>query len=526
LLDVERVMPAKQVDHGTAITESSTRAAASALDSSVERSAGGSRSEDFERGSISANSVLFGQVSAESAVTAVVRRLRAAVGLGLLSDGDRLPREADLVRQLGVRAFSVREALEILRGEGLIVTRAGKNGGSFVSYGTDRALLTSTELRRMSSMELRDLGDWRQMLLSASASLAAQRATESNVSRLRTSIDALGSAETELEARRAHGRFHIELAAAAQSTRMTKAELGLYEEFDWLFGAVLADDGRRLEAVQELAAIADAVASRLPVDAQAAVERYCGSTIDALVKLRLASLASQGDPASVEVDGRTIANEISRILAAIARSLDTISGVTQRAMAGVTDESELRARLSRAVMSAAVDSDLELHGLGYLGAPGLLPGSEYFIAWWDLTPDGLVNDGTHVLDPKRDDFYDYTTYEFYTVPELTGQLHAHGPYVDYGGTNEYIVTFSSPVMADGKFIGVAAADIPVTTLERHLAPWLAVSDDPCLLINAERRVIVANVVDYAVGDVLPEFDDLEIEAASPVGWSVVHLNRA
>jgi DNA-binding FadR family transcriptional regulator len=510
------------MDTGIGITESSARGAAAAVDSGV----ADTPSAELGRGSISANSVLFGQVAAQSPVTAVVRRLRAAVGLGLLADGDRLPREADLVRQLGVTAFSVREALGILRNEGLITTRAGKHGGSFVSYGTDRARLTSAELRRMSSTELRDLGDWRQMLLSASASLAAQRATESNVARLRVSINALGCAESELEARRAHGRFHIELAAAAQSTRMTKAELGLYEEFDWLLGAVLADGGRRLEAARELTMIADAVTNRNPGEAQAAAERHSASTIDALVKLRLASLASHGDAVSPDVDGHTIAEEMTRIVAAVARSLETISDVTQQAMEGVADEAELRSRLSRAVMSAAVDSNLELHGLGFLAEPGVVPGSEYLLAWWDLTPDGLVNDGTHVVDPKRDDFYDYTTYEFYTEPKRTGQLHAHGPYVDYGGTNDYIVTLSRPVMADGQFVGIAAADIPVTTLEHQLAPWLAGSDAPCLVINAERRVIVANVVDYAVGDVLPVFDDQEAEAITSVGWSVVHRERA
>ena len=76
--------------------------------------------------------VLFGRLHTEDAVSAIARRLRTAIGLGILEDGEKLPTEMDLARQLGVTAFSLREALGMLRSEGLIVTRVGKNGGSYV----------------------------------------------------------------------------------------------------------------------------------------------------------------------------------------------------------------------------------------------------------------------------------------------------------------------------------------------------------------------------------------------------------
>jgi DNA-binding FadR family transcriptional regulator len=470
--------------------------------------------------------LLFGAVSTENAVTAVVRRLRAAIALGFLADGDRLPREADLARQLGVTAFAMREALGVLRDEGLITTRPGNKGGSFVRRGTDRALLMSGELRRMSATELRDLGDWRQMLASVSASLAAQRASDSSVKRLREYAAALGSAETELQARRAHGRFHIELAAAAQSIRMTHAELAMYEEFDWLLGAALADPQRRQESALELAAIAEAVANRLPDAARSAAQEHSASTVAALSDLRLASIASEGgERASARSVSGTVADAVDGLLAGVAQSLERLASRAGQIVSDESDERALQTGLSRVAMSGLVGSEVDLDGIGFIAEPSIVPGFEYWIAWWHLTPEGVVADHSHVMDPTRDDFYDYISQDFFMVPRGGGGgLYAQGPYVDYGGTNDYIITFSVPVLCDDRFVGVAAADLQVAAIERRLAPWLT-NSEPCVVINAERRVIVSNMVHHTAGDVLPLL--AEAQSAIPrVGWSVVHTPPA
>ena len=48
--------------------------------------------------------VLFGHLQTEDAASAVARRLRTAIGLGVLAHGEKLPKELDLARQLGVTA--------------------------------------------------------------------------------------------------------------------------------------------------------------------------------------------------------------------------------------------------------------------------------------------------------------------------------------------------------------------------------------------------------------------------------------
>jgi transcriptional regulator, GntR family len=71
-----------------------------------------------------------------------------------------MPSESELALQLGVATVTLREALVVLRQRGLIETRRGRNGGSFVCAPVElpEALLLQ-RLRDMSGPDLRDLGD-------------------------------------------------------------------------------------------------------------------------------------------------------------------------------------------------------------------------------------------------------------------------------------------------------------------------------------------------------------------------------
>lgn len=62
----------------------------------------------------------------------VERQLRDAIASGGLSEGDRLPPEADLAERFGVSRGTLREALMSLVSAGLVVRQAGGTGGTFV----------------------------------------------------------------------------------------------------------------------------------------------------------------------------------------------------------------------------------------------------------------------------------------------------------------------------------------------------------------------------------------------------------
>src|ERR1700735_5121517 len=62
----------------------------------------------------------------------VALRVGQAIKLGLLPDGEQLPSEAEFAAQLGVSPMTLREALAMLRQQGLVQTLRVRAGGTFV----------------------------------------------------------------------------------------------------------------------------------------------------------------------------------------------------------------------------------------------------------------------------------------------------------------------------------------------------------------------------------------------------------
>lgn len=159
----------------------------------------------------------------------VADRLAEAIRSGILPTGERLPSEAQLAEQLGVATLTLREALAILRERGLVVTRRGRNGGSFVA--DPRGDLTgSAALGRWSLHDLRELGDLRLAIAGATCALAAQRATAFEVDGLVRRVERLRTARSVNERRRADTELAVEIASAAQSPRLTREESRLRAE--------------------------------------------------------------------------------------------------------------------------------------------------------------------------------------------------------------------------------------------------------------------------------------------------------
>ena len=208
----------------------------------------------------------------------VVRRLGNAIALGLLADGERLPPEADLATTLGVATVTLRDALADLRERGLVETRRGRGGGSFVRVHRDAlADLSRTRLQEVSSTDLRELGDLHAGLAGTAALLAAARATGSELTRLADLCDRLAAARTTTEQRRLDGRWWIELAAAAQSVRLTRFEIDLQVELGLLAWASHEPDAvlsRRVRSHRRVvAALAERNGAAARAEAEAQIQR-------------------------------------------------------------------------------------------------------------------------------------------------------------------------------------------------------------------------------------------------------------
>ncbi|WP_027897347.1 FadR/GntR family transcriptional regulator [Zestomonas thermotolerans] len=222
----------------------------------------------------------------------VVRRLMEAIDLGLFTEGQQLPSETELASQFGVATVTLREALAYLRQRGVIETRRGRNGGSFVRAAVE--IPTEAVLRRLdklSTIELRDLGDEHAAISGAAARLAAKRASQEHHQHLAQYIEALGAATSRHEQRRADARFHIEIAVASQSVRLTHAEIRLQAEIGELLWLPVEGHPSVASIQQEHRAISEAIASGDPTLAGALAEAHVTRGIKRLIDLKLNLLA-------------------------------------------------------------------------------------------------------------------------------------------------------------------------------------------------------------------------------------------
>jgi DNA-binding FadR family transcriptional regulator len=219
------------------------------------------------RPSTIARAAVFAPLAGAGRAQLVEQRLTDAIMLGLLTDGERLPREADLARRFGVATVTAREALDALRQKGLVKTTRGRDGGSFVTAGADSdGRLIDTRVRSLSRVELRDMGVYYGALAASSAEIAADRASQDDVESLHRAVDATDHGDAGA-ARRGEGGFHLEIAALTQSARIVREELRLQAELGPLLWLSMSDDSCRRRGREAHLRIVDAISK---VDGDAA----------------------------------------------------------------------------------------------------------------------------------------------------------------------------------------------------------------------------------------------------------------
>lgn len=439
---------------------------------------------------------------------AVVRRLSEGIHLGLLAPDEQLPSETDLAEAFGVSAVTVREALTALRGQGLLVTRRGRNGGSFVRGGpADEAAETAVlreRLRAVSPSELRDLADHYVALASTCAALAAERAGEQDVALIADSVAALAAATDAGASRRAESRFHVELAAAAQSPRLTRAVIGMQAEI----GPLLWPSRGEADVVTRHRGILDAVVAGDGSGARGLAVAHLSTALARASTLQLTFLGEPDGEFTVPADPvAAVMERVTAVCESAFAAVEGVRGAAEQMLRPLTETSILRTEdvepISRVVRPLLDTEGTPLVGAGLVLAPGLVDGAGHWMEWWHRTPDGTaVARLEPELDPTATGFYDYTLLPWYTVPRRTGARHVVGPYVDHLCTQEYTLTFTAPLTVGGRFAGVVGADIVEGWLERTLLPLLGAIHRPTALVNDEGRVAVANDPALVVGSVV------------------------
>ncbi|MFF6996287.1 cache domain-containing protein [Streptomyces sp. NPDC008313] len=196
--------------------------------------------------------------------------------------------------------------------------------------------------------------------------------------------------------------------------------------------------------------------------------------------------------ATLDAPDEAVAAQVRRTLEAV---FDTVAD-TRAATTALLDRIAAGGRRPATADLAALRPGLHdqlrsrelVSGVGFVAAPGLLTDVPAWLEWWQTRSDGGLRPLLLDLDPDRSAYSDYTHWDWFTLPRDTGQRAVAGPYVDYLCSDEYSLTLSAPVHTEGRFAGVAAADVYLRHFETAVLPLLQRLPHPAHLVNARGRV--------------------------------------
>lgn len=166
--------------------------------------------------------VLLTPIDVRPAYAAVVERLRRAIALGAVLPGERLPSERALADSFGVSRVTVREALRVLQGEGVIVTRRGGAGGAVVAV-REQSMDEIRDAYRRTRPRIDDVFEYRLAVETMAARLAAERGGAEHLERLRACQAALLASDGIGSFRRADSAFHLAVADASGNAMLRQA---------------------------------------------------------------------------------------------------------------------------------------------------------------------------------------------------------------------------------------------------------------------------------------------------------------
>ncbi|WP_282693772.1 FCD domain-containing protein [Streptomyces sp. CC208A] len=142
------------------------------------------------------------------------------VRLGLVPAGERLPAERELAGRMGISRVTLREVLKVLQEQGLVESRRGRYGGTFVlprTQGPDEAELR----RRIAAVDMEDTLRFREVLEVGAAGLCAAHGLDAaGARRLREALAATHDAPLA-DYRRQDTLLHLTLAELCGSPSLT-----------------------------------------------------------------------------------------------------------------------------------------------------------------------------------------------------------------------------------------------------------------------------------------------------------------
>jgi DNA-binding FadR family transcriptional regulator len=152
----------------------------------------------------------------------VLDELQRMVNEKYSDPGSRLPKEAELAEHFQVSRIVIREAMKILEDRGVVEVRAGR-GTRTVAARPDRVKQSLMQLFRDQPLptlaEMESMLELRQVLEETSATLAAVRATEEDLSEIEAALQGMADQQADLDTTiEADLRFHRAVVKAAHNS--------------------------------------------------------------------------------------------------------------------------------------------------------------------------------------------------------------------------------------------------------------------------------------------------------------------
>lgn len=224
----------------------------------------------------------------ETRVDEVEDRLVTAVAVGEYLPGSRFPPERELAALLGVARVTVRAALARLVDRGLLETRRGRGGGTFVreqEAGAVPDAIGRTLAARW--VGIRDTADAIAVLHGALAAVAAERITPAEAEDLRARLETFRTAGSGFAKQQADAVLHRGIIDAARNDALRSTLAALEAQISIAAPAHLwgtADGMAEMEAraLREHEHLVDAVCSGRPAEAGDIARRHVGIDLELL----------------------------------------------------------------------------------------------------------------------------------------------------------------------------------------------------------------------------------------------------
>ena len=169
--------------------------------------------------------VRFAPISQLRAHEYVAEQIRRHIALRLIPPGGSLPAERELAAMFGVGRPTLQHALRVLEADGLVDTRRGRHGGTFVAKAREdeQAMEELIARVRRDQRGLAEMLVYRRAVEPSVARAAARARRSADVTAMRRAAKAMRASETEDDYMRHDNEFHLAVGAAARNRFFVRA---------------------------------------------------------------------------------------------------------------------------------------------------------------------------------------------------------------------------------------------------------------------------------------------------------------